>query len=236
MQSMLAQRVTIQQDLAPTGDLVQIATPVIELILEIKARAEQPSSTLRDRMDGLLRNLEHDANVSGYRESAVRETKFALAAFADETVLSASFPLRSEWEKYPLQLEYFGEHLAGVTFYERLHELMKAPEENIEVLELYYVCLLLGFKGKYKVTNEEQLRVVVDDVTECMRRLGRLHNGILSPHWRVTDQPQLITSHAIPTWVKTSGVVTVALLLLSYLVLSFWLNSDLRVAIRELLR
>src|SRR5262249_49471181 len=136
MQSMLAKRVTIHQDSAPNGDLVQIATPVIDLIMGVKARAEQPSSTLRDRMDGLLRNLEHDADISGYKESAVRETKFALAAFADETVLSANFPLRSEWEKYPLQLEYFGEHLAGVTFYERLQELMKAPEENAEVLEL----------------------------------------------------------------------------------------------------
>src|SRR5262249_25713778 len=157
-------------------------------------------------------------------------------AFADETVLSANFPLRSEWEKYPLQLEYFGEHLAGVTFYERLHELMKAPEDNKEVLELYYLCLLLGFKGKYKVINEEQLRVVIDEVTECMRRLGRLHNGVLSPHWKVTDQPELITSYSIPTWVKISGAATVGLLLLSYLVFSFWLNSDLRVAIKELLR
>ena len=237
MQSTLAERVSIhRRPLPPGGDLVQIATPVLELIMQIRAGIVQPSNSLRDTMDTLLKQMEQDAEVSGYKESPTQDAKFALAAFADETVLTASFPLRSEWEKYPLQLEYFGEQLAGVKFYERLEELMKSPEENADVIEVYYLCLLVGYKGKYKIYFEDQLRGVIDQVADCLRRANRLRAGALSPHWRVTDQPQLVTNQGIPTWAKISGAAAVGLILLFYCVFSFWLESSLGSAIRDLLR
>jgi len=236
MQSTLAERVTVHRQSTPGGDLVHIATNVLQLIMQIRAGIVQPSNSLRGKVDSLLRQLEQDAEVSGYRESMVQTAKFALAAFADETVLTANFPLRSEWEKYPLQLEYFGEQLAGVKFYERLEELMKSPEENADVLELYYLCLLIGYKGKYKIYFEDQLRGVIDQVAECLRRVNRLRAGALSPHWKATDQPALIASEAVPMWAKISGAVAIGLALLFYLIFSFWLDNSLGVTIRELLR
>ena len=237
MQSALAERVTIHRHSTPPGgDLVHISTSVLQLIMQIRAGIVQPSNSLRGTMDALLRQLEQEAEVSGYKESQVQTAKFALAAFTDETVLTASFPLRSEWEKYPLQLEYFGEQLAGVKFYERLEGLMKAPEENADVLELYYLCLLIGYKGKYKIYFEDQLRGVIDEVAECLRRVNRLRAGAISPHWKATDQPPLVASQGIPTWAKISGAAALGLLLLFYVVFSFWLDSSMRLAIKELLR
>jgi type VI secretion system protein ImpK len=236
MQSTLAQRVIFNRRQTPGGDLVHIATPVLELIMQIRAGIVQPSNSLRDTMDTLLKQLEQDAEASGYRESMAQSAKFALAAFADETVLTATFPLRSEWEKYPLQLEYFGEQLAGVKYYDRLEELMKSPEENADVIEVYYLCLLVGYKGKYKIYFEDQLKGVIDRVADCLRRANRLRSGGLSPHWRATDQPQLLTNQGIPTWAKISGAAGVGLVALFYLVFSVSLHSSLRSAIEALLR
>jgi type VI secretion system protein ImpK len=187
-------------------------------------------------MDGLLEQLEQDAEVSGYKGAPVQATKFALAAFTDETVLTASFPLRSEWEKYPLQLEYFGEQLAGVKFYERLEDLMKSPEENADVIEVYYLCLLVGYKGKYKIYFEDQIKGVIDQVADCLRRVNRLRAGALSPHWKATDQPQLVANQGLPTWAKISGAAVIGLIVLLYLVFSISLHSSLRTAIDGLLR
>ena len=220
----------------PGGDLVHIATNVLQLIMQIRAGIVQPSNSLRGTMDSLLRQLEQDAEVSGYKESMAQSAKFALAAFADETVLTASFPLRSEWEKYPLQLEYFGEQLAGVKFYERLDDLMKSLEENADVLELYYLCLLIGYKGKYKIYFEDQLRGVIDQVAECLRRVNRLRTGALSPHWKATDQPQLIANQGIPTWAKITGAAAIGLVLLFYVFSSLWLDTSMRSVIKVLLR
>lgn len=237
MQSALAERVAVRRTPAQSGDdLVHIATPVLELIMKIRAGIVQPSNDLRATMDELLKSLEQEAHGVGYNEAPVQTTKFALAAFADETVLTADFPLRHEWEKYPLQLEYFGEHMAGMKFYDRLDDLMKSPEENAEVIEVYYICLLVGYRGKYKIYYEDQVRGVIERVADCLRRVNRLRTGALSPHWKATDQPELVTGQGIPAWAKITGVSAFGLMLLLFLVFSFWLRSNLGAAIRDLLR
>lgn len=237
MQSALAERVTIRRTQTQSGDdLLHIATPVLELIMKIRAGIVQPSNDLRATMDELLKSLEQEAHGAGYNEASVQATKFALAAFADETVLTADFPLRHEWEKYPLQLEYFGEHMAGMKFYDRLDDLMKAPEENADVIEVFYICLLVGYRGKFKIYYEDQVRGVIDRVADCLRRANRLRTGALSPHWKVADQPELATGQGIPTWAKVTGAGALGLMLLLYLVFSFWLHSTLGSAIKDLLR
>ena len=231
-----AHKLTLVKTPPKPGDLVQLATPVLTLILEIRAGVVQPSSDLRRTVDTLLKEMERTAQISAHSEAQVQATKFALAAFADETVLTATFPLRDEWEKYPLQLEYFGEQLAGVKFFERLEELMKVPEENADVIEVYYLCLLIGYKGKYKIYLEEKLKGVIENVAESLRRVNRLQSGELSPHWKITDQPERKRETAIPTWAKVSGVIALSLLVLFYLVFRFWLNSTVTNSTGELLR
>jgi type VI secretion system protein ImpK len=218
------------------SDLVGLATPVLELIMQLRAKLVQPSNNLRHTIDGMLRQMEQSAEALGYREAQVQSAKFALAAFTDETVLTADFPLRDEWEKFALQLEYFGEQLAGVKFFERLDLLMKDAESNADVLEVYYICLLVGYKGKYKLYFEDQLKGVIQAVADCLRRVNRLRAVALSPHWRATDQPELAAPEGIPRWVKVGGAGGLGLILFSYLIFHFWLSNNLSDAIKDLLR
>ncbi|HEY6329371.1 MAG TPA: DotU family type IV/VI secretion system protein, partial [Blastocatellia bacterium] len=180
--------------------------------------------------------LEIEADKLGYKEKQVQEVKFALAAFVDETVLTARFPLREEWEKQPLQLEYFGEHLAGVTFFDHLDRLIDAAESQADPLEVYYLCLLLGYKGKYKIYYEDQLKIVIERVADALRRVNRLRDAGLSPHWRVNDQPEPVVDPGIPAWLRTGGVIAVCAAILFYAIFTIWLHSDLSAAMERLLR
>lgn len=238
MQSALVERAIVNSGHSrPESDLVGLATPVLELIMQLRAKLVQPSNNLRRTIDGMLRQMEQSAEALGYREAQVQSAKFALAAFTDETVLTADFPLRDEWEKFALQLEYFGEQLAGVKFYERLDRLMKEGESNADVLEVYYICLLVGYKGKYNIDLlEDQLKVVIQTVADCLRRFNRLHAVTLSPHWRATDQPELATDEGIPRWAKIGGGVGLGLIIFMFLIFHFWLSNNLSDAIKQLLR
>src|SRR5438876_927376 len=102
------------------SDLVSLCGPVVEIVLKLRAGNLAPSTDLRPKVGQLLKEMEQRAATVRYSERQVKSVTFALAAFVDETVLTANFPLREEWERVPLQLEYFGEHLAGVKFFERL--------------------------------------------------------------------------------------------------------------------
>src|ERR1043165_2697449 len=115
--------ITASRTRADNG-LLNLATPVLQEIIQIRAGLAAPALELRRMVDAMLKQLEQRGASLGYRERQLQTIKFALAAFIDETVLIADFPLREEWEKYPLQLEYVGEHLAGLTFFERLEAMM----------------------------------------------------------------------------------------------------------------
>ena len=217
------------------SDLVSLASPVFDLALKLRAGLVAPSNTLRPTVAHLLQELEQRAATLRYSENKIKAVKFALAAYVDETVLTTNFPLREEWEKFPLQLEYFGEHLAGVKFFERLDELLKQVEAEAEVVEVYYLCLLLGFKGKYKVYMEDQLQGVIEKTAAQLKRVGRLQETDLSPHWKVTDQPEPPRDPGLPLWAKISAGAGLGLFLFIYLILFFLIRSDLRSATEQLL-
>lgn len=239
MQSATLEREAVPRAKAQSAnDLTGLATPVLEEILRVKAGLTTPSIELRRTVDGSLKQVEQQGDRLGYRERQLQTVKFALAAFVDETVLIADFPLREEWEKYPLQLEYVGEHLAGLTFFERLDTMMKTAETeaDLDVIEVCYLCLLLGYKGKYNIYYEEQLRGVIENVAEFLRRANRLGAGGLSPHWKATDQPAPRIDPGLPRWLKISAGAGLGLAILIYLILSFLLGSELNAAKEQLLR
>ena len=218
------------------GNLVQLGTPVMDVIMQVKAGLLVPSGDLRVRIDDLLKDLDRRGDQLGYKERQLQYVKFALAAFVDEMVLTARFPLREEWEKHPLQLEYFGEHLAGVTFFNKVDELLKNSAENADVIEVYYLCLLLGYKGKYKIYYEDQLKVVIESVADSLRRVNRLRGGALSPHWKVMDQPEPVVDPGVPNWVKTGGAILIAVAIVVYTIFSLWLRGDVGSTLERLLR
>jgi len=217
-------------------DLVSLAGPVFELLLKLQAGLIPPSNEVRPSIKGLLDELDQRGAVLRYSPNQIQSVKFALAAFADEVVLTAAFPLRDEWEKFPLQLEYFHEHLAGVKFFERLNELIKNIETEADVLEVYYVCMLLGFKGQYKVYMEDKLHGVMETTARELLRVGRLQQSDLSPHWKVNDQPPPPARPGIPIWMPIGAGVLVIFVALVFVVLSLLLSSDLRAAQEQLLR
>lgn len=236
MQSAIAER----SPAAPSrggsdDDLVSLASPVIQVVTQIRAGLVTPSNELRPALDALLKQMEQRAQAARYKDADINSAKFALAAFIDETVLTAQFPLREQWEKHPLQLEYFGEHLAGVKFFDRLDALLKDPNTNADLVELCYLCLVLGYKGKYMIF-QDQLQAVIDNVADYLRRSGRLRAGSLSPHWKVQDQPPAPQDPGLPRWVKIGGGLAIGIVLLVYMILLFWIRSDLNAVREQLLR
>lgn len=215
------------------NDLLSLAAPLLELVLKIQAGVVEPSNDIRPLADDLLRQLEDGALQLGYHPRQIEHVKFALVAFLDETVLSPQrdFPLRNEWERVPLQLTYFKIHLAGEEFFDRLElALASADGGGGDVAEVYYVCLTLGFKGKYNIyLLEEQLRQIIKQTGERLRAAGRLQPVALSSHWRADDQPAAPVVGGLPMWAKVGLPSLVAFALFVYVVLYLLLQRELTI-------
>jgi type VI secretion system protein ImpK len=79
---------------------------------------------------------------------------YALVALADEMALGMSESVRRYWMANMLQLRYFNENVAGEGFFQKLDAIRRDPRRT-DVLQVYYLCLLLGFQGRYAVRGGE---------------------------------------------------------------------------------
>ncbi len=216
------------------NDLVAFAGPVFDLILRLKAGIVAPSNELRPQIAAMLMDFEKRAERYRFNHKIIQVAKFALASFVDETVLTNNFPLRDEWEKYPLQLEYFGEQLAGNKFFEKLTAMIKQIEQTADAVEIYYVCMLLGFKGRYGVYEQEKLLAIMQGTANSLVKAGKIKPIELSPNWLANDQPKPPEARGMPVWAKISAFGGLGLALIVYLTMFIMSTKFLDDVMRKL--
>lgn len=206
------------------NDLVTFAGPIFDLILRLKAGIVAPSNDLRPKIAGMFDDFERRAERYRFNHKIVSVSKFGLAAFVDETVLTNNFPLRNEWEKNPLQLEYFGEQLAGNKFFEKLEAMLRQIDVTADAVEIYYFCMLLGFKGRYAVYEQDKLLEIMQNTANALVKAGKIKPVELSPNWVANDQPKPPEKRGMPVWAKIGALAGLGLGVIVYLIM-FLLSS-----------
>ncbi len=219
---------------ANPNDLIAFAGPIFDLILRLKAGIVAPSNELRPKIASMLEDFERRGERYRFSSKIIQVSKFALAAFVDETVLSSNFNLKEEWEKNPLQLEYFGEHLAGNKFFEKLQAMLKQIDVTADAVEIYYVCMLLGFKGRYAVYEKERLLQIMQETANALVKAGKIRPVELSPHWLANDQPEPPKPRKMPTWAKIGALGGLGFAFIVYLVMFLVVSKFLQDAINKL--
>jgi type VI secretion system protein ImpK len=104
------------------------------------------SEAVRQQMVGLLKQLVARSREAGIPDAETAEARYAIVAFIDDRILKSNWPGRAEWQSNPLQLQFFREFTAGENFFARMTALMKRGDPAY-ALEVYYLCLALGFGG-----------------------------------------------------------------------------------------
>jgi type VI secretion system protein ImpK len=211
-------------EVASKNDLITFAGPIFDLILRVKAGIVKPNPELRGKFDSMFDDFERRAERYRFNHKIVSVSKFGLAAFVDEAVLTADFPLRHEWEKNPLQLKYFGEQLAGNKFFDKLESMLPQIEVTQDAVEIYYYCMLLGFKGRYAVYEQEKLLAIMQNAANQLVKVGKIKPVELSPNWIANDQPKPPEKRGMPVWAKVGAFAFMGFAFIVYLVM-FLLSS-----------
>jgi type VI secretion system protein ImpK len=216
------------------NDLITFAGPTLDLVLRLKAGIVTPSNDLRPKVASMLNDFEKRAERYRFNHKLIQVAKFALAAFVDETVLLNNFPNREQWEKYALQLEYFGEQLAGNKFFEKLEAMLGQIEVTKEAVEVYYVCMLLGYKGRYAVYEQDKLLAIMERTANALVKVGKIVPVELSPHWFANDQPKPPEKKGMPVWAKLTALGGLGVAFIIYLVMFVFVSSFLKDAVQAL--
>jgi type VI secretion system protein ImpK len=80
--------------------------------------------------------------------------RFAICAWVDEALLNSAWSQKGLWQREQLQRLYYHTTDAGEEFFERLNAV---GFQQREVREVFYLCLALGFMGRYCHKGDEVL-------------------------------------------------------------------------------
>lgn len=211
-------------DEAQVQRLAEVYAPCFALILQLRGTDEYgDAQALRARILDLFDKADREAKRAGTSERASQQAQFALVAFVDETILSSNWVQKDYWLAKPLQLELYDRYDAGEEFFERLKQLRAEGAAQAEVLEIYYLCMTLGFKGRYLLHDQEKLRTLVEETHDALRSMPGMQAEQLSPHGTPGDQTATEVRSKLPPWVI--AVAALVLGLLVYLGMSLYISD-----------
>jgi type VI secretion system protein ImpK len=152
------------------------------------------AESFRTQMLQAIGIAEQEARSRGYNTDDLNQVKFALVAFLDESALGCRNPAFADWHRLPVQAQLYGHQLAGEVFFQELQKTLNRADsqQTADLLEVYYLCLLLGFKGRYAAGGD--LRSIMASIQEKIRRV-RGPSSVLSPRGGIpADAVRLVQS------------------------------------------
>lgn len=191
---------------------------------------------VRSDVSGLIEKMEHKVAENGVDRNAYYQARFAVFAWVDERILCSDWSGTRDWLKKPLQREYYKTANAGEEFFERLKVLLdgsgvkvdeslfadldveaesplpKGSGSNSEILEVYTLCLSLGFTGAYfndsdadhlDKFKEDCLNRIVDRQNQNVEEIfPQAYSGVLhkkgKPEYNRFFNPALIVFFLLP--------------------------------------
>jgi type VI secretion system protein ImpK len=174
------------------------------LLFLLKAKhAPIDAEVFRERVKQFLTAFERGATRMHASSEDIYACKYAFCATVDEAMLMSSFKARESWQRLPLQLQFFGEQLAGEQFFVKLEDLRSQGAARVGTLEVFHMCLLLGFQGKYLIEGTEKLGYLTSRLGDEISRL-KGQRAAFAPSWAAPDQVSHQLKHEVPLWVIAS--------------------------------
>jgi type VI secretion system protein ImpK len=200
--------------------LVAAAGPLLILGATVGSMVYQADvEGLRRKAVESVQAFEVQARAAGVDPNDVTVARYIICTFLDSAIFQTPWGGQTVWGSRSLLLTFHNEAHGGEKFFTILERLRQDPARYLNLLELQYICLALGFQGKYRL--EANSRAVVQVLQDDLYRLIRGRNpGIgaeLSAHWQGVKEPKARAFRLVPWWVVVASAATIVLAVLIFL-------------------
>ena len=183
--------------------LVAAASSLLSEVVRLKHSFEgEDMHALNQRLSSELKLFEHRALHDGAENSQVMAARYVLCTAIDEAVVTTPWGNESEWSQMSLLSSFHNETFGGEKFFQLLERLSRNPVKHLPMLELMYLCLSLGFEGKYRVLPRGmlELEAVRDSLYRQIRQLRGDVPREVSPHWHGLRDTRRRLVRIVPWW------------------------------------
>jgi type VI secretion system protein ImpK len=206
--------------------LTAAAAPLLDLLSRIGGGAQAAHvanpDELRDRAVRALQAFEAECRVAQVPDEQLRAAHYALCAALDDSALATPWGQSSSWSTRSLSSAFHQDVRSGERFFDLLAGLQREPGRYLPALEVCYLCLSLGMRGRYRLDprGSAEIERIREGLYQILSQLNGPFERDLSAHWQGVDAPHKGPGRAIPAWVALA--VVVALLAFAWI----WASSS----------
>jgi type VI secretion system protein ImpK len=157
-----ASQTSIQGSLAPyriiphhpkagVNPIVDAAAYFFSLIGKLKQLKDyRHLSKLQQELIQEIQVFQNTVKAQGYNSEHILASRYALCATLDDIIQKTPWGSNGQWDQYSLLSAFHPDSASPERFFIILERIIKEPALYIEILELMYICLSLGFEGSYR--------------------------------------------------------------------------------------
>lgn len=183
------------------------------------------ANEVRDNLISKINQFDESALKFNIENTEILVTRYILCTFVDEFMNNSTLGSNSGWSNNSLLRIFHKETYGGENFFHLLDKFLKTPAKYIHILELMYICLALGFEGKYRVIDRGQIEL--NNIKDSLFRQIKIVQG-RDPFPFYTNQQPSKNKFKLFNKVSYSILIlgTFLLVFIIYAILTFTLNDQ----------
>jgi len=208
------------------NDIVDSADTLLSLCCQLKESKDYKDvTTLKAQSIDLIKLYEQSLRVKGVLPNLIEHARYCLCCFLDEVVLNQPWGENSLWASSSLLSTFHTQTNGGEHFFILLDSFLNDGEQKIELLELMYLCLSLGFVGKMRIdtAGDSKIEDYKERAYRKVKASKRSFTKDLAPDWQNKVVKGTELQEVFPIWlIMLLGAVILSTI---YMIFSYKINS-----------
>jgi len=160
------------------NQLINISTELLATTLKISSLPKPDNlSTIRELLIKEINDIKIKATDLNYPIAVIDKLCFLYAVVLDEFIIYSEWGEKCGWENRPLLSQLFGMRNGGELFFSVAEKAVRQPQKMIDLLEVIYIFLHIGFKGQYRNSGSDQLKAFIHQLEQIVSQY-RVNNAV----------------------------------------------------------
>ena len=205
----------------PELGLLGLCLPVLSYVQVVASLEDEESlDGYRQRVIKVIKNIKRSGAKVQIANTTLDQLCFFCAAFIDDIVLHESKTSTIGWQNSTLVSELFTVRNGGEVFFSLTNSLREDPFANIELLQVAFVFIQLGYRGRYYGSSQAPLMKLATELDITISELYRgSASSLLSDTKKNTGKFKILRSGFQPL---TFAVMAAAVLALSVAINAYY--------------
>ncbi|MEJ2043848.1 MAG: type IVB secretion system protein IcmH/DotU [Reinekea sp.] len=185
------------------NSLIDAATPLLGMVLRVRKLSHCDNvEQLYGQTVEEIKAIEVELQEQNREYAEILAYRYILCTFIDEAVLSTNWGADTVWAEHSLLTRFHNETWGGEKVFTILSRLEGEPERYKDLLEFIFLCLSLGFEGRYKVMEKgrEEYEKVITHLHQVLRRLNDSEPVALTNATDYVVKSRYRLSRQMPVW------------------------------------